>query len=202
MTERESPARTDPKPMSRNTKFIGRLRRAEKQGAEPILPCQPAARASSTNPNSRRRRSAGMSRVQYHRPLRERRSQERGTSTSRVMTASMREPCRQATCIAAQLDFPSVANLDSDRVQPGSGEFAFVPGSATDEVDGCVLVAAAGPPDVLRTVHLAAGETDVGLDVAQPLGVEGVLMVIRHPARGQFPAVVELQVREARRVRN
>ncbi|HKB38356.1 MAG TPA: hypothetical protein VKD72_18075 [Gemmataceae bacterium] len=54
-------------------------------------------------------RAAGMSRVQYHRPVGERRSQERGTSTSRVRTASMREPCRQATCIAAQLDFPSVA---------------------------------------------------------------------------------------------
>jgi hypothetical protein len=37
--------------------------------------------------------------------------------------------------------------------------------------------------------------------VAQPIVVEGVLVVIRHPARGQFPAVVELQVREARRVR-
>jgi len=74
------------------------------------LPCQPAARASSTKPNRRRSRAAGMSRVQYHRPLRERRSHERGTSTSRVMTASMREPCRQATCIAAQPDFPSVAS--------------------------------------------------------------------------------------------
>ena len=29
--------------------------------------------------------------------------------------------------------------------------------------------------------------------------VEGELAVIRHPARGEFPAVVELQVREARR---
>jgi len=37
--------------------------------------------------------------------------------------------------------------------------------------------------------------------VAQPIVVEGVLVVIRHPVRGQFPAVVELQVREARRVR-
>src|SRR5215510_12691079 len=56
-----------------------------------------ATRASSTNPNSRRMRSAGMSRVQYHSPLWERRSQERGTSTSSLITASMREPCRQAT---------------------------------------------------------------------------------------------------------
>jgi len=39
-----------------------------------------------------------------------------------------------------------------------------------------------------------------GLDVAQPIVVEGVLVVIRHPARGEFRAVVELQVREARRV--
>jgi len=76
----------------------------------------------------------------------------------------------------------------------------FVPGSAPDEVDGRVLVEAAGPPGVLRTVHFAASETDEGLDLAQPMVVEGVLLVIRHPARGQFRAVVELQVREARLV--
>jgi hypothetical protein len=64
-----------------------------------------------------------------------------------------------------------------------------------------VVVEAAGLPGVLRTVHFARGETDEGLDVAQPVVVEGVLAVIRHPARGEFPAVVELQVRQARRVR-
>jgi hypothetical protein len=52
---------------------------------------------------------------------------------------------------------------------------------------------------VSRTVQFARGETDEGLDVAAPVVVEGVLWVIRHPARGQFPAVVELQVREALR---
>jgi hypothetical protein len=36
--------------------------------------------------------------------------------------------------------------------------------------------------------------------VAEPVVIEGVLVVIRHPARGEFPAVVEVQVREARRV--
>ena len=146
-------------------------------------------------------RSAGRSRVQYQRPLRERRSQDLGTSTSRVMTASMRAPCRQATYSAAQLDFPSLATLYSDRIQPGLGRFVSVPGSATDEVDGRVLVQAAGPPDVMRTVQFARGDTDEGLDVAQPIVVEGVLTVIQHPARGQFPAVIELQEREARRVR-
>jgi hypothetical protein len=34
-----------------------------------------------------------------------------------------------------------------------------------------------------------------------PQVVEGVLVLIRHPARGEFPAVVELQVREARWLR-
>jgi len=47
-------------------------------------------------------------------------------------------------------------------------------------------------PGVLQTVHFSTGETDEGLDVAQPVVVECVLVVIRHPARGQFPAVVEL----------
>jgi hypothetical protein len=59
----------------------------------------------------------------------------------------------------------------------------------------------AGPPGMLRTVQFARGETDEGLDVARPVVVEGVLVVIRHPRRGEFPAVVELQVRAARRVR-
>jgi len=53
---------------------------------------------------------------------------------------------------------------------------------------------------VLRVVSFAKGETDEGLDVAQPIVVEGELVVIRHPAREEFPAVVELQVRDARRV--
>ena len=53
---------------------------------------------------------------------------------------------------------------------------------------------------MLRTVQFVRGESDEGLDVAQPIVVEGVLTVIRHPTRGQFPAVVELQVREARLV--
>jgi hypothetical protein len=47
------------------------------------------------------------------------------------------------------------ADLMPDRVQPGAGRFVFVPGSATDEVDGRVLVEAAGPPGVLRTVYFA-----------------------------------------------
>jgi len=67
-------------------------------------------------------------------------------------------------------------------------------------VTGRVHVKAAERPCVPRVLMCAAGETDDGLDVAQPV-VEGVLLVIRHPARGQFRAVVELQVREARRVR-
>jgi len=66
----------------------------------------------------------------------------------------------------------------------------LVPGSATDEVDGRVLVEAAGPPGVLRTVQFANGESDEGVDIAAPLVVEGGLVVIRHPARGEFPAVV------------
>src|SRR5215831_18432282 len=50
------------------------------------------------------------------------------------------------------------------------------------------------PPScrLLRTVQFAKGESDDGLDLVQPIVVEGVLVVIRHPARGEFPAVVEL----------
>ena len=105
-------------------------------------------------------------------------------------------PVPQVGTATAWLD-----DLHSDRVQAGTvGRFVFVPGSRPDEVDGPVLVEAAGPPGVLRTVCFARGETDEGLDVAEPVVVEGVLRGIRHPARGQFRAVIELQVREAQRV--
>ena len=51
----------------------------------------------------------------------------------------------------------------------------LVPGSATDEVDGPVLVEAASPPGVLRTVRFGAGETGEGLDIQASVVVEGVL---------------------------
>ena len=90
-----------------------------------------------------------------------------------------------------------LADLDPARVQPGPGRFVFVPDSRADEVDGHWCVEAAGPPGVLRIVSFAAGEDDEGLDIAAPIVVQGELVVIRHPARGQFRAVVELQVRGA-----
>ena len=74
-------------------------------------------------------------------------------------------------------------------------------GSRADDVTGRWCVEAADAGDVLRVVSIAKGETDEGLDVALPVVVEGMLCVLRHPARGPFPAVVELQVREAWRVR-
>jgi hypothetical protein len=62
-----------------------------------------------------------------------------------------------------------LADMAPDRVQPSPGRFVFVSGSAADEVDGRVLVEAAGPPGVLRTVSFAKGETDEGLNVARPV---------------------------------
>src|SRR5207247_7192238 len=56
------------------------------------------------------------------------------------------------------------------------------------------------PRDCLPVVASTPGEGDEGPDVVAPQVVEGVLVVIRNPARGQFPAVVEFQVREARRM--
>ena len=49
-----------------------------------------------------------------------------------------------------------------------------------------------------RCLPFARGETAEGLDLLAPIVVEGVLVVIRRPARDQFPAVVEVQGREAR----
>jgi hypothetical protein len=95
-----------------------------------------------------------------------------------------------------------LADLHPDRVQPGPGRFVFVPDSAVDEVDGHFELEAAGwSPGLVRTVSFARGESDEDLDVQAPIVVEGVLAVIRHPARGEFRAVVELQVKEARRMR-
>jgi len=92
-----------------------------------------------------------------------------------------------------------LADLDPATVRSGTvGRWVFVPDSRADDVTGCWCVEAAGAGDVLRVVSLAKGETDEGLDVAKPIVVEGELVVIRHPARGEFPAVVELQVNISR----
>ena len=55
-------------------------------------------------------------------------------------------------------------------------------------------------PAACASSRSTPGEDDEGLDEVAPRAVEGVLVVIRHPARGEFPAVAELQVRDARRV--
>ena len=117
------------------------------------LPCQPATCASSTKPNSRRLRSAGMSSVQYHRPLRERRSQERGTSTSSVMTTSMRAPCRQAVCIATQFDFPSVASRKARGnavAAVRTGESGPLEGNETDRALRGLASEGGAPKDAAR----------------------------------------------------
>ena len=91
-----------------------------------------------------------------------------------------------------------LADLDPATVKCGTvGRWVFVPGSRADHVTGSWQVETAGAGDVLRVVSFAAGESDEGLDVAEPIAVEGVLLLIRHPARGEFRAVVALQVRKA-----
>src|SRR5262249_6355127 len=46
----------------------------------------------------------------YHKPLRFLRSQARGTSTSRIRTASARPPWRRSVCSVAQKDLAGVCN--------------------------------------------------------------------------------------------
>ena len=81
------------------------------------------------------------------------------------------------------------------------GRFVFVPGSRPDDVAGFWQVEAEGSPGCLRVVAFDPSEDDEGLDVLAPQVVEGVPVLVRHAARGEFPAVAELQVRDARRVR-
>ena len=69
-------------------------------------------------------------------------------------------------------------------LQPCPGRFVFVPGSRADDVMGYWQVEAEGPPGCLRIVAFHPTEDDTGLDVAQPIVIEGELAVIRHPARG------------------
>jgi hypothetical protein len=98
--------------------------------------------------------------------------------------------------------------VDLARVTPGGplvgrpGRIVFTPDSLPDDVQGGLWCVEADSPDGrLRTVLFARGETGDGLDVAAPVAVEGVVVVIRHRASLGFPAFVEVQVRHARRVR-
>src|SRR5262245_16894824 len=93
----------------------------------------------------------------------------------------------------------AVPALDLARLTPARagkpGRVVFVPGSRPDDVAGFSQVGAEGPPGCLRVVAFNPGEDDEGLDVLASQVVEGVLGVIRRPARGEFPAVTELQGR-------
>jgi len=114
-----------------------------------------------------------------------------------LLLAEMPSPPTDAATVRAVW----LADLDPATVRSGTvGRWVFVPGSRADDVTGVWQVEAEGPPGCLRVVAFHPAEDDTGLDVAEPIVVEGVLVVIRHPARGEFRAVVELQVREARRV--
>ena len=97
-----------------------------------------------------------------------------------------------------------LAGLTPERAAALAGEpgrFVFVAGSRPDDAAGSWQVEAEGPPGCLRIIAFDPAEDDEDLDVLAPQAVEGVLVVIRHPARGEFQAVTELQVRDARRVR-
>ena len=112
-----------------------------------------------------------------------------------LLTADLPSPAPDARPVCAVW----LAELTPERVANGTvRHFVFVSDSLVDEHDGCYGLEAAGPSGVSRTVQFAKGESDEGLDLRQPIVVEGELHVVRHKARGEFRAVVELQVREAR----
>src|SRR5262245_40977152 len=97
-----------------------------------------------------------------------------------------------------------LATLSPERAAALAGKprrFVFVPGSLPGDVAGFWQVEAQGPPGCLRVVAFDPSEDDEGLDVLAPQVVEDVLVVIRYPARGKFPAVAEPQVRDTQRVR-
>src|SRR5262249_17161915 len=73
-----------------------------------------------------------------------------------------------------------LAALDPARVRPGPGRSVFIPGSRADDVTGHWQVEAEGPPGCLRIVAFHPTEDDTGLDVAEPIVVEGELVVIQH----------------------
>ena len=113
-----------------------------------------------------------------------------------LLSADLPSPPDPSTVRAVWL-----ADLTPERVTSGTvGRFVFVPDSLVDEHDGCFGVEVAGPPGVSRTVQFAKGESDEGLDIAQPIVVEGELHVIRHRARGEFRGFVELRVGNSRRM--
>jgi len=94
-----------------------------------------------------------------------------------------------------------LADLAPATVKSGTvGRWVFVPGSRADDVTGVWQDEAEGSPGCLRVVAFHPTEDDTGLDVAEPIVVEGELRVIRHKARGHFREFVELRVTGARRV--
>jgi hypothetical protein len=98
-------------------------------------------------------------------------------------------------------DLTSRATWFAGRVRR-PGRFVFTPGSRPDDATGGLwCVEGEGLDACVRTVYFALGEDDAGLWDAAPIVVEGTLVQLYHPARGQFRAVLELRLVGARRVR-
>src|SRR5262249_14424315 len=102
---------------------LGQKKRRRGAASPPPLCCSPAAGASSTGDRDSspkvmtpKMRPGGTSRGQYHSPRLERRSQERGTSISRMTTCSMRPPCRRTTWAAAHSEFAGEPNQTTGRL--------------------------------------------------------------------------------------
>src|SRR5438067_181266 len=73
-------------------------------------------------------------------------------------------PSAASALSAATVRAVWLADPAPDRVRTGpAGRFVFIPDSRPDEVDGSIVIDAAGPPGVLRTVQFARGQTDKGL---------------------------------------
>src|SRR5215470_3455105 len=103
-------------------------------------------------------------------------------------------PAPRITDTVPTLDLAALTPERAAALAGKPGRFIFVPGSRPDDVAGFWQVEADGPPGCLRVIAFDPIEDDEGLDVLASRVVEGVLLVIRHPARGEFPAVTELQV--------
>jgi hypothetical protein len=93
-------------------------------------------------------------------------------------------------------DLASLSGADALRLDGRCGLFRISLDSLPDEYGGFILYDCRSPDAVFRTVRLSPGQ-----EVGDEMVVEATLHIIRHPASGPFPALVEYRLTQAVRRR-
>src|SRR5262249_9328100 len=152
----------------------------------------PATQAASSTPGTAHAGSGTAQRPPG--PARPRRCSWPGRSAARRSNCPPRTECLGASPGAKPRlhDLATLSSADALRLDGRRGLFRISLDSTEGEYDGFILYDCRSPDAVLRSVRLYPGQED-----DDEMVVETTLRVVRHPASGAFPALIESRLTQA-----